>query len=38
MNILSIGEKIKKKRKKLGMTLKDLAGNRVTTGQISLIE
>ncbi len=38
MKILSIGEKIKKKRKLLGMTLKDLAGNRVTTGQISLIE
>lgn len=38
MDVLSIGEKIKKKRKKLGMTLKDLAGNRVTTGQISLIE
>ena len=38
MNVLSIGEKIKRKRKMLGMTLKDLAGNRVTTGQISLIE
>lgn len=38
MSILSIGEKIKKERKKLGMTLKDLAGSRVTTSQISLIE
>lgn len=38
MEILSTGEKIKKHRKKLGMTLKDLAGNRITTGQISLIE
>lgn len=38
MNILSIGEKIKKRRKYLGMTLKDLAGNRITTGQLSLIE
>lgn len=37
MNILSIGEKIRKKRKELGMTLRDLAGSRVTTGQISLI-
>lgn len=38
MNVLSIGEKIRKIRKSLDMTLKDLAGNRVTTGQISLIE
>lgn len=38
MEILSLGEKIKRKRKELGMTLKDLAGNRITTGQISLIE
>lgn len=38
MDVLSIGEKIKRKRKGLGMTLKDLAGDRVTTGQISLIE
>lgn len=38
MNVLSTGEKIRKIRKSLDMTLKDLAGNRVTTGQISLIE
>ncbi|WP_155594238.1 helix-turn-helix domain-containing protein, partial [Clostridium tyrobutyricum] len=38
MEILSLGEKIKKRRKELNMTLKDLAGNRITPGQISLIE
>ncbi len=38
MKVLSIGEKIRKKRKELGMTLKDLAGSRVTTGQLSLVE
>lgn len=38
MNVLSTGEKIRKRRKELGMTLKDLAGNRITTGQISLVE
>jgi len=38
MEILSLGEKIKRKRKELNMTLKDLAGDRVTPGQISLVE
>lgn len=38
MEILSLGEKIKRKRKELGMTLKDLAGERITPGQISLVE
>ena len=38
MEILSLGEKIKKRRKELNMTLKDLAGDRITPGQISLVE
>lgn len=38
MEILSLGEKIKRKRKSLGLTLKDLAGDRITPGQISLVE
>lgn len=38
MEILSLGEKIKRKRKKLNMTLKDLAKDRITPGQISLVE
>lgn len=38
MEILSLGEKIKRKRKDLNMTLKDLAKDRITPGQISLIE
>ncbi|MBU3182455.1 helix-turn-helix domain-containing protein [Clostridium psychrophilum] len=38
MEILSLGEKIKRKRKEFNMTLKDLAGNRITPGQISLVE
>lgn len=38
MEILSLGEKVKAKRKELNMTLKDLAGERITPGQISLIE
>ena len=38
MEILSLGEKIKKKRKALNMTLKDLAKDRITPGQISLVE
>ncbi|MBU5487348.1 helix-turn-helix domain-containing protein [Clostridium sp. MSJ-8] len=38
MEILSLGEKIKRKRKELNMTLKDLAKDRITPGQISLIE
>jgi transcriptional regulator with XRE-family HTH domain len=38
MEILSLGEKIKKRRKQLNMTLKDLAKDRITPGQISLVE
>ena len=38
MEILALGEKIKRKRKELDMTLKDLAGDRITPGQISLVE
>lgn len=38
MEILSLGEKIKRTRKKLNMTLKDLAKDRITPGQISLVE
>jgi tetratricopeptide (TPR) repeat protein len=38
MEILTLGEKIKAKRKELNMTLKDLAGDRITPGQISLVE
>ena len=38
MEILSLGEKIKRRRKELNMTLKDLAGERITPGQISLVE
>lgn len=38
MEILSLGEKIKRKRKEYKMTLKDLAGDRITPGQISLVE
>ncbi|MGL4763293.1 MAG: helix-turn-helix domain-containing protein [Sarcina sp.] len=38
MEILSLGEKIKRKRKEMNMTLKDLAGDRITPGQISLVE
>ena len=38
MEILSLGEKIKRKRKELDMTLKELAGDRITPGQISLVE
>lgn len=38
MDILSLGEKIKKKRKELNLTLRDLAGTRITPGQISLVE
>ena len=38
MEILSLGEKIKRKRKELDMTLKDLAADRITPGQISLVE
>ena len=38
MEILALGEKIKRRRKELSMTLKDLAGDRITPGQISLVE
>lgn len=38
MEIQSLGEKIKRRRKDLDMTLKDLAGDRITPGQISLVE
>ncbi|WP_244834904.1 helix-turn-helix transcriptional regulator [Clostridium sp. BJN0001] len=38
MDILTLGEKIKQRRKQLNMTLKDLAKKRITPGQISLIE
>lgn len=38
MEILSLGEKIKRRRKELDMTLKDLAADRITPGQISLVE
>ncbi|HEY5561277.1 MAG TPA: helix-turn-helix domain-containing protein [Clostridiaceae bacterium] len=38
MEILSLGVKIKRRRKDLNMTLKDLAGVRITPGQISLVE
>ncbi|AGK98238.1 helix-turn-helix domain-containing protein [Clostridium pasteurianum] len=38
MEILSLGEKIKRRRKDLNMTLKDLARDRITPGQISLVE
>ncbi len=38
MELLSLGEKIKLHRKKLNMTLKDLAGDRITAAQISHIE
>ena len=38
MIILSLGEKIKKLRKEKNMTLKELAGDRITAAQISHIE
>lgn len=38
MNILSLGEKLKKLRKEKNMTLKELAGERITAAQISHIE
>lgn len=38
MEILSLGDKIKRRRKELNMTLKDLAKDRITPGQISLVE
>lgn len=38
MEILSLGEKIKKLRKEKDLTLKELAGDRITAAQISHIE
>lgn len=38
MEVLTLGEKIKLKRKEKNMTLKELAGDRITPGQISLVE
>ncbi|MZQ74767.1 MAG: helix-turn-helix domain-containing protein [Peptoclostridium sp.] len=38
MEILTLGQKIKKLRKERNLTLKELAGNRVTAAQISHIE
>lgn len=38
MEILSLGEKIRNRRKELNMTLKELAGDRVTAGQLSFVE
>jgi HTH-type transcriptional regulator, quorum sensing regulator NprR len=35
---LKLGEKIKNRRKKLGLTLKDVAGEKVTPSQISAVE
>lgn len=38
MEVLTLGEKIRKRRKELGMTLKEVAMDKVTPGQISLVE
>ncbi|KXZ40749.1 Tetratricopeptide repeat-containing protein [Alkalithermobacter thermoalcaliphilus JW-YL-7 = DSM 7308] len=38
MEILTLGQKIKKLRKEKNLTLKELAGNRITAAQISHIE
>lgn len=38
MEVLTLGEKIKLKRKEKNLTLKELAGDRITPGQISLVE
>lgn len=38
MEILTIGQKIRNRRKQLNMTLKELAGDRVTAGQLSFVE
>lgn len=38
MEILALGEKIKRRRKELNIILKDLAGDRITPGQISLVK
>ena len=37
MEILSLGEKIKRRRKELNMTLKELAGERINKNTIKLI-
>ena len=34
MEILTLGEKIKRRRKELEMTLKDLAGDRITQDKL----
>lgn len=38
MNVLTLGEKIKRRRIELGLTLKEVALTKVTPGQISLVE
>lgn len=38
MEILTLGSKIKNRRKELNLTLKDLAGDRVTPAQLSYVE
>jgi len=38
MEILSLGEKIRRKRKSLRLTLKDVAGDNVTAAQLSYVE
>lgn len=38
MEILSLGEKIRRKRKSLRLTLKDVAGDNVTPAQLSYVE
>lgn len=38
MEILTLGNKIKKRRRELGLTLKGLAGDRVTPAQLSYVE
>jgi transcriptional regulator with XRE-family HTH domain len=38
MEILALGDKIKRQRKSLGLTLKDIAGDCITSAQLSYIE
>lgn len=38
MKVLSLGEKIRKRRKELNLTLKEVALTKITPGQISLVE
>lgn len=38
MDILTMGQKIRNRRKQLNMTLKELAGDKVTAGQLSFVE